>query len=136
MGGAEAAGAVLRDVAEEGGGGAVRPQRAGSIEENRLGTTGSTNESGAQAPREREEEPHCGRRAPEANHNTRARANVAARIRERAGGRVVDEREGDCARGRKQQEVRARRSARNGRAHLTIRRIKGANWAQRGESRG
>ena len=80
VGGAEAAGAVLRDVAEEGGDGAVRPKRAGSIEENRLGTTGSMNESGALSSREREEERHCERRAPEANHNTRARAMIAARI--------------------------------------------------------
>ena len=72
---------------------------------------------------------------PEANHKTRARARIAARIRERAGEWAVDRREG-TARAVESSEKLSRGGRRGMEEHLRIRRIKQVSWARRGKSRG
>lgn len=99
----------------ETGGVGAGGQRMGPSEVNGV-TPGDARESGIQALAEKEEEPPCERRMPEANHRTRARARVAATVRKRAGERMAGRRGEDCARGREQHEVVARRTARSGRA--------------------
>ena len=94
VGVAAVAGAALVDAVEVCGVGADSPQRAGPIEAERVSTPGRTKEPGIQASGEGEGVPRLERRVPEANHKSRARAKIAARIRERASGLVVDRREG------------------------------------------
>ena len=73
---------------------------------------GGTAGAGIQALGECEWLPRHGQTAPEASHESRARAKIGAR----AGKRAADGEEGDFARSREQREAVARRSARLERA--------------------